>query len=231
MDADDLKKQLADKVSTLARIKRIQESLSQAKEDKKYPESRLKNAQYEKKETYELLQSVEKNIKAAKKTNDKELLRRLENSREGAKEDFDHASGELRGIEKTIKKASDQLKVAQEQLVSLGIQGGEKEAEQKVQAIQQDHSELEAKISNIINNKGKYIEQARKEIAAMQKPVPSLEQSTNAMVSQVLGSIRETDKAIKKEREQERFAASLFGNSFLEPKNRLIIDDFLNRAS
>ena len=177
------------------------------------------------------MQEIEKNLADAKKIKKETLVRKIERQKENIDYEYKDISSSLEYQKKEQKEAAEQLRVSLEQLKSLGIQG-EKEAEQKSQALQKEHSEIEAKISGIEQNKEEYIAQARREIVAMQKPVPSVGQSTKNMVSQVLSSINETDRALQKEKRQERFAASLFGSSFLEPKNRRIIGDFLlSRAS
>ena len=230
LDTDDLKKKLADKVSTLARIKRIQETQDKEKDTiKRYSES-IERHEQNQKQRNQSLKEIEKNLKDAKKIKNADLVKQIEGQKERMGYDIKHGDSVIKHQKKIHKKATDQLKVEQEQLVSLGIQG-EKDADQKTQLLQKEHSELQAEIKSKEQNKEKYIEQARREIAAMQKPIPSVEESTKKMVSQVLSSINETDRAIQKEKKQEQFAASLFGNSFLEPKNRLIIDDFLSRAS
>ena len=230
LDTDEFKKKLADKVSTLARIKRIQESGEEAKQTVNNFSESIERYSKKQKEQQKSLQEIEKNLTDAKKIKNETLIKRIERQKEDKNYEYKHIASILKNQNKVHKKATEQLRAAQEQLVSLGIKD-EKEAEQKVQALQKEHNEIEAKISSKEENKEKYIAQARKEIIEMQKPVPSLEESTKNMVSQVLSSINETDRAIKKEKEQERFAASLFGSSFLKPKNRRIIDNFLSRAS
>ena len=231
LDTDDLKKKLADKVSALARIKRVQETQGEAKRDVEKYKKEIAEAQELNREAKRKLPEIEKDLKDAKKIGNAKLIEDLEKQKKDIKYfELDRSVSVLRSLTRVHKKAADQFRIAQEQLVSLGIKD-EKEADLKVQALQKEHTELKAEIESKEKNKEKYIAQARREIAAMQKPVSSIKESTKNMVSQVLSSINETDRAIQEKQKQERFAASLFGSSFLKPKNRRIIDDFLSRAS
>ena len=230
MDTDSLKAELSDSQAVSARIKRIQDSLESSKNSTEAYKKSMKEWQDELLEDKKNLQEVEKNLKNAVQKKDKALIDELKEEKESAEYTLGKTQQRVKYYEKIYKNAVNQIETSQQELKSMGIQSTA-DAQQKMDDLQKENNKIETKISSIEDNKDKYIEQARKEIAAMQKPISSVEESTKNMVNQVLSSIRETDRAVKKEQQQERFAASLFPGSFLKSRNRLIIENFLSRAS
>ncbi len=223
LETDEMKVKAKELASQAARVERIQESYKEGKTQMDDHQEKAQKFRSQIEKTEASLKQAEGRWKEAKqKKKSKEELSDLEENISDTKDDFKYYRSLERKAQSKSKKSKEMMEASLEQLKAMGI-ADEQAANKKVTELRAEETTWAKKIEELLKNKPVYLEQAKKEIMAMQRPVSSVEDSVKKMASKVLGDIRKTETAIAKE---ERFAAS-YTASFLKARNRKIIYRFL----
>ncbi len=227
-ETEALRGQILDKQAEASRIQRIVDEHEDKKQEIEYNQERVSDYYKDRDEQTAKLKDADNSLKATQKTKNKNLISSAQKERDRIKEDLAYSKRIISGYERRIKTAQEKQEGYYKQITGMGLDGT-RQARNKIQGIIEEKEKLEEQSSKIEDNKASYLEKARKEIAAMQKPIVPLEKSIESTVAQVLTSIRQTDKIIAEE-QGEPFAASFAGRSFIRYHHRRIIRDFIRQV-